>query len=80
MPGTKPKLVESSNPLQMELSRWETDGGAARDPPDDRFRMEVSAHTLIARESLATLLVPAQTSSRNGDRYLATPGPYATLH
>jgi hypothetical protein len=45
MPGTKPKLVESSNPLLRELSRWETDGGAVRDPPDDRSRMEASPHT-----------------------------------
>lgn len=35
---------------------------------------------VMARESLVILLVPAQTSSRNGDLYFAAPGPYTTTH
>jgi hypothetical protein len=60
MPGTKPMFVDSSDPLQMELSRWETEGGAVRGPPDDRFRKQASPQT---RHCAGKLGHVARTSS-----------------
>lgn len=84
MPGTKPKVVDSSNQLQMGLSRWDTDGGAVRGPSDEGFRTGASPHTRhgagkpgshAARISIGRT---AQTCSRNDGPYFTAPGPYAT--
>lgn len=45
MHDTNPKLVDPSNQLQLELSRWETEGGAVGGPPEGGFRREASPLT-----------------------------------